>query len=223
MDNGQVIRVHCKTLPAGGRMLIYADVTDLADQADRLKILASVDGMTGLFNRRHFLSLAEIEWNRYQRRRRPMSLVLFDIDRFKSINDRFGHQAGDYVITEIAAICQQHKRKSDLIARFGGEEFLILLPETNLAAAQRVAERMRRKVEARAFSFSSNAINATISVGVAEANPSLNTIFDLIKVADRALYVAKEAGRNRVCALDVLRQIGGTMMQCLAHPFDRAT
>ncbi len=223
MDNGQVIRVHCKTLPAGGRMLIYADVTDLADQADRLKILASVDGMTGLFNRRHFLSLAEIEWNRYQRRRRPMSLVLFDIDRFKSINDRFGHQAGDYVITEIAAICQQHKRKSDLIARFGGEEFLILLPETNLAAAQRVAERMRRKVEARAFSFSSNAINATISVGVAEANPSLDTIFDLIKVADRALYVAKEAGRNRVCALDVLRQIGGTMTQCLARPFDRAT
>jgi diguanylate cyclase (GGDEF)-like protein len=209
MDNGQVIRVHCKTLPAGGRMLIYADVTDLVDQADRLKVLASVDGMTGLFNRRHFLSLAEIEWNRYQRRRRPISLVLFDIDRFKSINDRFGHQAGDYVITEIAAICQQQKRKSDLIARFGGEEFLILLPETNLAAAQRVAERMRRKVEARAFSFSSNAINATISVGVAEANPSLDTIFDLIKVADRALYVAKEAGRNRVCALDVLRQIGG--------------
>ena len=209
MDDGQVIRVHCKTLPAGGRMLIYADVTDLVDQADRLKILASVDGMTGLFNRRHFLSLAEIEWNRYQRYRRDMSLVLFDIDRFKSINDRFGHQAGDHVITQIAAICQQHKRKSDLIARFGGEEFLLLLPETALAAAQRVAERMRRKVELRAFSFSSNAFNATISVGVAEANPSMNTIFDLIKVADRALYVAKESGRNCVCVLDALREIGG--------------
>ena len=209
MDNGQVIRVHCKTLPDGGRMLIYADVTDLVAQADRLKILASVDGMTGLFNRRHFLSLAEIEWNRYQRYRRPISLVLFDIDRFKSINDRFGHQAGDHVITQIAAICQQHKRNSDLIARFGGEEFLILLPETALAAAQRVAERMRKKVEVRAFSFSSNAINATISVGVAEANPSMDRIFDLIKVADRALYVAKESGRNRVCALDALREIGG--------------
>jgi diguanylate cyclase (GGDEF)-like protein len=209
MDNGQVIRVHCKTLPDGGRMLIYADVTDLVAQADRLKILASVDGMTGLFNRRHFLSLAEIEWNRYQRYRRPISLVLFDIDRFKSINDRFGQQAGDHVITQIAAICQQHKRNSDLIALFGGEEFLILLPETALAAAQRVAERMRKKVEVRAFSFSSNAINATISVGVAEANPSMDSILDLIKVADRALYVAKESGRNRVCALDALREIGG--------------
>src|SRR5262245_58725164 len=81
MDDGQVIRVNCKTLPSGGRMLIYADVTDLVHQADQLKILATVDGMTGLFNRRHFLSLAEIEWSRYQRHRRPMSLVLFDIDR----------------------------------------------------------------------------------------------------------------------------------------------
>jgi diguanylate cyclase (GGDEF)-like protein len=200
MDDGQVIRVHCKTLPAGGRMLIYADVTDLVDQADRLKVLASVDGMTGLFNRRHFLSLTEIEWNRYQRYRRPMSLVLFDIDRFKSINDRFGHQAGDHVIMQIAAICRQHKRKSDLIARFGGEEFLILLPETKLAAAERVAERLRRKVEMSAFSVASNAIDATISVGVAEANPSMNTIFDLITLADRALYMAKDSGRNRVCA-----------------------
>ena len=83
------------------------------------------------------------------------------------------------------------------------------LEETALAAAQRVAERMRRKVESGAFSFSSNAINATISVGVAEANPSMDSILDLIKVADRALYVAKESGRNRVCALDALREIGG--------------
>ena len=91
MDDGQVIRVPLQDATPGDRMLIYADVTDLVDQADRLKVLASVDGMTGLFNRRHFLSLTEIEWSRYQRYRRPMSLVLFDIDRFKSINDRFGH------------------------------------------------------------------------------------------------------------------------------------
>jgi diguanylate cyclase (GGDEF)-like protein len=200
MDDGQVIRVNCKTLPTGGRMLIYADVTDLADHADRLKVLATVDGMTGLFNRRHFLSLAEIEWNRHQRYRHPMSLLLFDIDRFKSINDNFGHYAGDQVITQIAELCQEQKRKSDIIARFGGEEFLILLPETKLAAAERVAERLRRKVETSAFSVASNAIDATISVGVAEANPSMNTIFDLIKLADRALYMAKDSGRNRVCA-----------------------
>jgi diguanylate cyclase (GGDEF)-like protein len=200
MDDGQVIRVHCKTLPTGGRMLVYADVTDLVQHADQLKVLATVDGMTGLFNRRHFLSLAEIEWSRYQRHERPMSLVLFDIDRFKSINDSFGHHAGDHVITQIADICQQQKRKSDIVARFGGEEFLILLPETTLAAAQRVAERLRRKVETSAISVASKDINATISVGVAEADPAMASIFDLIKLADKALYLAKDSGRNRVCA-----------------------
>ena len=159
MDDGQAIRVYCKPLPDGGRMLVFTDVTDLVRQADQLKILATVDGMTGLFNRRHFLSLAEIEWSRYQRYWRPMSLILFDIDRFKSINDSFGHHVGDHVIAQIADICHQQKRKSDIIARFGGEEFLILLPETKLEAAQRVAERLRRKVEASAFSVTSNAIH----------------------------------------------------------------
>jgi diguanylate cyclase (GGDEF)-like protein len=200
MDDGQAIRVYCKPLPDGGRMLVFTDITDLAHTADQLKVQATVDGMTGVFNRRHFLSLAEIEWSRYERHRRPMSLVLFDIDRFKSINDDFGHHAGDEVIVQVADICQKQKRKSDIIARFGGEEFLILLPETKLQAAQRVAERLRRKVETSAFCVASNAIRATISIGVSEANPSMDTVFDLIKLADKALYMAKDSGRNRVCA-----------------------
>jgi diguanylate cyclase (GGDEF)-like protein len=95
-------------------MLTFADVTDLADHADRFKILATVDGMTGLFNRRHFLSLAEIEWNRYQRYQHPMSLILLDIDRFKSINDSFGHYVGDQVITQIADLCQQGSANATL-------------------------------------------------------------------------------------------------------------
>jgi diguanylate cyclase (GGDEF)-like protein len=200
MDDGQAIRVYCKPLPDGGRMLVFTDVTDLVRQADQLKVLATVDGMTGLFNRRHFLSLAEVEWSRYQRHWRPMSLLVLDIDGFKSINDRFGHHAGDHVITQVADICRQQKRKSDIVARFGGEEFLILLPETKLAAAQRVAERLRRQVEASDFSVAANAISTTISIGIAEANPAMNDIFDLIKVGDQALYAAKHAGRNRVCA-----------------------
>ena len=200
MDDGQVIRVHCKTLPAGGRMLIYADVTDLVHHADRLSVLASFDGMTGLFNRRHVLSLAELEWDRHKRYTRPLSLILFDIDRFKSINDRFGHDAGDRVIVQIAEICRQEKRKSDVVARFGGEEFLLLLPETQMARAQQVAERLRRLVESCDLSTPWHAISATVSVGVAEATSSMNTIFHLIKTADNALYAAKNAGRNRVCA-----------------------
>ena len=116
IDDGKVIRVKCKPLPDGGRMLVYADVTDLVEQADKLKELATVDGMTGLFNRRHFFSLAEIEWARYQRHWRPLSLLMVDIDQFKSINDQFGHGVGDHIIIRIADICRQEKRKSDVVA-----------------------------------------------------------------------------------------------------------
>ena len=171
VDDGKVIRVKCKPLPNGGRMLVYADVTDLVEQAEKLKELATVDGMTGLFNRRHFLSVAEIEWARYQRHWQPLSLLMIDIDQFKSINDRFGHDVGDHVIIRIADICRQEKRKSDVVARFGGEEFLLLLPETDLDEAHNVAERLRRLVESREFSIASRAINTTISIGVAQANP----------------------------------------------------
>jgi diguanylate cyclase (GGDEF)-like protein len=200
VDDGKVIRVKCKPLPDGGRMLVYTDVTDLVQQADKLKELATVDGMTGLFNRRHFFALAEMEWNRYQRHWRPLSLLMIDIDEFKSINDRFGHDVGDHVIIQIADLCRQEKRKSDVVARFGGEEFLLLLPETTLDEAQLTAERLRRLVETRDLSIASRAVNATISIGVAEANPYMEAIFDLIKLADQALYAAKNAGRNRVWA-----------------------
>ncbi len=200
VDGGKVIRVKCKPLPDGGRMLVYADVTDLVEQADKLKELATVDGMTGLFNRRHFFSLAEIEWARYQRHWRPLSLLMIDIDQFKSINDRFGHDVGDHVIIRIADICRQEKRNSDVVARFGGEEFLLLLPETDLEEAQNVAERLRRLVESREFSIASRAVNTTVSIGAAQANPYMETMFDLIKMTDQALYAAKNAGRNRVWA-----------------------
>jgi len=200
IDDGRVIRVRCKPLPDGGRMLVYADVTDLVQHADKLKELATVDGMTGLFNRRHFFSLAEIEWAKYQRHWRPLSLLMMDIDQFKSINDRFGHDVGDHVIIDIADICRQEKRKSDVVARFGGEEFLLLLPETDVDEAQNVAERLRRLVEARKLSIASCAINTTVSIGVVQANPYMETLFDLIKMTDQALYAAKNAGRNRVWA-----------------------
>ena len=200
VDGGKVIRVKCKPLPDGGRMLVYTDVTDLVEQADKLKELATVDGMTGLFNRRHFFSLAEIEWARYQRHWRPMSLLMIDIDQFKSINDQFGHDVGDHIIIRIADICREEKRKSDVVARFGGEEFLLLLPETDLDEAQSVAERLRRVVEMREFSIDSRAIMTTISIGVAQANPNMETLFDLIKITDQALYAAKNGGRNRVWA-----------------------
>src|SRR5262245_19418335 len=110
VDDGKVIRVKCKPLPDGGRMLVYTDVTDLVHQADKLKELATVDGMTGLFNRRHFFSLAEMEWSRYQRHWRPLSLLMVDIDEFKSINDRFGHEIG-------RASCRETVEESEVDGR----------------------------------------------------------------------------------------------------------
>ena len=125
---------------------------------------------------------------------------MIDIDQFKSINDQFGHDVGDHIIIRIADICREEKRKSDVVARFGGEEFLLLLPETDLDEAQSVAERLRRVVEMREFSIASRAITTTISIGVAQASPYIETLFDLIKMTDQSLYAAKNGGRNRVWA-----------------------
>jgi diguanylate cyclase (GGDEF)-like protein len=198
LDNGSVIRVTCKPLPDGGRLLVYSDVTDLVQQADRLKRLAMTDALTGLFNRRQFLSIAETEWNRYQRYLRPMSLLMIDIDKFKEINDRFGHDVGDHVLVEVAGIIREHKRKSDVASRFGGEEFVVLLPETTGDEACAVAERLRQEVATRDFS-AGLLIKTTVSIGAAEAELQTPSIFQLIKRADQAMYMAKGAGRNQVC------------------------
>jgi diguanylate cyclase (GGDEF)-like protein len=202
LSDGQVIRINCKPLPDGGRMLIYTDVTDLFDLADQLEELARTDGLTGLFNRRHFLSLAETEWSRYQRYQRNLSLLMIDVDRFKTINDAFGHAAGDQVLAGVAEICREHRRKSDLIARFGGDEFVILLPETSLDGAIAAADRLRQQTEVCTFKASTPQVKATLSIGAAQANQDMKSIFDLMKQADLAVYAAKTLGRNRVCTAD---------------------
>jgi len=207
LSDGQVIRVNCKPLPDGGRMLIYTDVTDLFEMADRLEQLARTDGLTGLFNRRHFLSLAEAEWNKYQRYRRDASFLMIDIDRFKVINDTYGHDAGDQVLAGVAEICREHRRKADLVARFGGDELVILLPETPLDGAIVAAERLRQETEARLFTSGSPAVRATLSIGAAQASPDMKSVFDLMKRADLAVYAAKTLGRNRVCTHDALPEI----------------
>ncbi|MBV8747306.1 MAG: diguanylate cyclase, partial [Xanthobacteraceae bacterium] len=207
LSDGQVIRINCKPLPDGGRMLIYTDVTDLFEMADRLEELARTDFLTGLFNRRHFLSLADAEWNRYQRYRRNASLLMIDIDRFKVINDTYGHDAGDQVLVGVAEICREHRRKADLIARFGGDELVIMLPETSLDGAIVAAERLRKQTEARMFTSGSPVVRATLSIGAAQASPDMNSVFDLMKRADLAVYAAKTLGRNRVCTPDALSEI----------------
>jgi diguanylate cyclase (GGDEF)-like protein len=198
LDDGRHIRIHCTATPNGGRMLMFADITDLIHNADLLEKLATIDSMTGLSNRRHFLSLAEAEWARFQRYQRPLSMLMLDIDHFKSVNDRYGHAVGDDAIISVAHAAVQAKRGPDVVGRLGGEEFAILLPETDAAQAAVVAERIRQNVEQQSLSTHNVRFGVTISVGIATASTDMSGIEALLRKADEALYEAKSAGRNRV-------------------------
>lgn len=200
--DGRIIRAHCTPLVGGRRMLTYCDVTDLVRDAERLEVLATTDALTGICNRRQFLSLAEAEWNRFQRYHRPLTLIVLDIDHFKSVNDRYGHATGDEVIRSVARACSEGQRSSDIAARLGGEEFAVLLPETELQPASLVAERIREKVATELFAYEKVYFRSTVSVGVAVATLSMSGIEALMRDADRALYIAKDSGRNRVVLHD---------------------
>jgi diguanylate cyclase (GGDEF)-like protein len=195
--DGRRVRVHCAITPNGGRMMTYCDITDLIRNAELLEKLATIDSMTGLYNRRHFLTLADAEWSRFQRYQRPLSVLMIDIDHFKSVNDRYGHAVGDQAIISVANACQQGKRASDAVGRLGGEEFAILLPETDSAQAAIVAERIREGIAGHVLSVHSVQFKVTISVGIASATLSMSGIEALLRAADQALYQAKGQGRNR--------------------------
>jgi diguanylate cyclase (GGDEF)-like protein len=198
MTRGAVLRCHVAVLPNGGRMLIYSDVTDIVRNAEEMERLATIDGMTGIFNRRHFLVLAEREWNKARRYGRAIAFLMIDIDNFKAINDTFGHEVGDRMIKHLADLARGCKRNSDVLARIGGEEFALLLPETTLAKAKIVAERLRQRVIQNPLPDVPAPFNASVSIGVAGADEGMSGISDLMRVADHALYEAKRTGRNRV-------------------------
>jgi diguanylate cyclase (GGDEF)-like protein len=200
VSGGRIIRSQCTVLPSGGRMLTYTDVTDLVQHAEQLETLATTDGMTGLANRRHFLARAEAEWTRFQRYHRPLSLMVFDLDHLKSINDGFGHDVGDRALERVADLSVEGKRSPDLVARTGGDEFAALLPETDLAQAKTVAERLRRAVAASPIVIGDARIALTVSIGLAEATLSMPGADALMKLADQSLYQAKSAGRNRIAS-----------------------
>ncbi len=196
--DGRHIRAHCAVQKNGGRMLTYCDVTDLVNNAQEMEKLATIDSMTGLCNRRHFLALAAAEWSRFQRYYRPLSVLMIDVDHFKSVNDRYGHAVGDDALIAVANACMDGKRNSDIVGRLGGEEFAMLLPETDLYQARIVAERIRRNVEARTLMAHAVHFKVTASIGFAAATVSMSGFEALLGAADEALYQAKEQGRNRI-------------------------
>lgn len=168
---------------------------------DQLEQVARTDMLTGLPNRRAFFERAEAEMRRQQRHSTPLSLISIDIDHFKSINDRYGHEGGDQVLRAFAQEVLHQLRDVDLPARLGGEEFLILLPDTPLDSAQIVAERLREALAALAVEQSEQIIRFTVSLGVVAAQP-VETLDSLLRRADSLLYQAKDTGRNRVCCED---------------------
>ena len=163
----------------------------------KLRHMAATDPLTGLFNRRHMLDLAEKELARFQRSRHPIGLLLLDIDHFKFINDSHGHEVGDKVLVEVANAIKGELRSQDLIARWGGEEFLAILPDTNLGQARASAERVRQALMQQRWCFDGQSVAVTISVGVSEFQED-DGLKSAINRADRALYRCKDNGRNRV-------------------------
>ncbi len=157
-----------------------------------------VDGLTQIHNKRYLFEALEKELIRARRYERELSLVIFDIDFFKRINDQFGHLAGDYVLRELARVVQERIRRDEVFARYGGEEFVIVLPETNLTGALALAENLRQRVGTHVFIFQGERIPVTISIGCAQLFKEDKTAPDLIQRADEKLYEAKRSGRNQV-------------------------
>lgn len=173
----------------------------------QLQIQATVDPLTELFNRREFNQRLKTEWARFERHKRPLSLIMADIDLFKKINDSYGHECGDEVLRSLAKLMKRLRRRHDLLCRFGGEEFIALLPETGLEEAFGVAERLRTEVAAHPFRCGTRRPRVRVSLGVAgalEQNPRNED--DLIKLADLAMYRAKEEGRDRTVAINADRR-----------------
>jgi diguanylate cyclase (GGDEF)-like protein/PAS domain S-box-containing protein len=176
----------------------FSDVTDRKLLEQELQHQAKTDPLTGAVNRRHFQELAEREIAQSRRYHRPLTLLMIDVDRFKEVNDRFGHAVGDVVLQECVRKCRRTLREVDVIARSGGEEFMVLLPETDDHHALQVAERVRQAVSNAEVQVEGKpSVRITVSVGVAPvADTDLDTA---LSHADQALYQAKEEGRNRVC------------------------
>jgi len=176
---------------------------ELRDANTRLKELVSRDGLTGLYNHRYFQEILEKELARAQRYQTPLSLIMFDIDFFKNVNDSYGHPTGDLVLMNLARVVESAVRPSDIVARYGGEEFAVILPETNCSGMRVFSERLRRCVEGVTTLAENEQIRVTISVGGTSisADQPRRDKQALIDTADRALYESKRNGRNRVTIL----------------------
>lgn len=169
----------------------------------QLEILAMHDGLTSLYNRRAIEEYAEEEFNRTSRKDTQLSVIMLDIDHFKNINDQHGHKAGDHALRQVAQVLTEDLRKYDRVGRWGGEEFILILPDIQPQAAASIAERIRMQIANLEIYLESDTLfSVQASFGVASNNGQFPSLSKLIDAADQALYLAKQAGRNRVCIFE---------------------
>ena len=193
----------------GERIIILRDITQRKQTEIQLKILQDKfyeqsirDPLTGLYNRRFLKEVVQKEIGRAQREKLPLSVAILDIDFFKQVNDTYGHEAGDMALIHLAGILSKLTRVGDYVFRYGGEEFLLLLPATSLMAAFQLSERCRQYIEKSSLNYADHKISMTVSLGVAVFKPGEIDFDEAINAADTALYKAKTNGRNCVCAAD---------------------
>lgn len=170
----------------------------LHEANEKLTLLATTDSLTGAFNRRHFIERANVEFAKSRRSKRPVSIMMLDIDHFKKVNDGYGHAAGDEALKKVVKACMDTLRPGDIFGRLGGEEFAILLPETDLSTAKSVAERVRTLIKETIIHSPPHHFSVTVSIGISMYEGSTQSLENMMNVADQGLYKAKNAGRNQV-------------------------
>ena len=198
LPDGRWLRIEERRTSDGGLVGFRTDITELKHREFALEILATTDPLTGALNRRSFMDAGDKELRRARRYGAPLSVLLCDIDYFKQINDTYGHAAGDEVLRQMVAVILETLREHDLVCRYGGEEFAIVLPETDSAAAEVTAERLRQLLEELSIEAEKGLVRPTVSFGGTQVDVHNDSLESALSRADAALYEAKENGRNQV-------------------------
>ena len=198
------IEVDPLSCPVGEASCDWLDeVQALRDRVEELSELVSTDALTGLFNFRHFKTVLQAEMDRSKRSGIPTSLVMVDLDHFKAVNDTYGHEVGNVALQHLSEILKGEVRTTDIVCRYGGEEFAIVFPETHLNLAVKVADRIREQIQKSPVRIDDSEINLTASMGASVyMKTSVLDIDDFIDSVDKYLYEAKQSGRNCICHID---------------------
>lgn len=193
------VKIPYKPEELRARIKVHLRLRRMLKEREKFKRLSLIDQLTRIPNRRYLFQELKKYFKRHKEEKKPLALLMIDVDDFKKVNDTYGHEAGDEILKKVANIISRSVRKFDLVGRYGGEEFIVVLPDADIEKAVEIAERIRKNVESQTFMIDSNEIKVTVSLGVAELlkdNP--RSVNDLIKIADMRMYRAKVSGKNRV-------------------------